>query len=33
MGFQLLDNRPDRFWANWFGHPVENLCYGLKLLD
>jgi ribosomal protein S18 acetylase RimI-like enzyme len=33
MGFRLLEARPDRFWAKWFGHPVENRCYGLKLLD
>jgi ribosomal protein S18 acetylase RimI-like enzyme len=33
MGFRLLDARPDRFWAKWFGYPVENRCYGLKLLD
>jgi len=33
MGFRLMDARPDRFWAKWFGHPVENRCYGLKLLD
>jgi ribosomal protein S18 acetylase RimI-like enzyme len=31
MGFRLLDERPDRFWAKWFGHPVDNRCYGLKL--
>ncbi|MGA2503561.1 MAG: GNAT family N-acetyltransferase [Anaerolineales bacterium] len=31
MGFRLLDARPDRFWAKWFGHPVDNRCYGLKL--
>ena len=33
MGFGLLDARPDRYWAKWFGHPVDNRCYGLKLLD
>jgi ribosomal protein S18 acetylase RimI-like enzyme len=33
IGFRLLDTRPDRFWAKWFGHPVDNRCYGLKLLD
>jgi ribosomal protein S18 acetylase RimI-like enzyme len=33
MGFRLLDARPDRFWAKWFGHPVDNRCYGLKLSD
>lgn len=32
-GFRLLDARPDRFWTKWFGHPVDNRCYGLKLLD
>jgi GNAT superfamily N-acetyltransferase len=31
MGFHLLDARQARFWAKWFGHPVENRCYGLKL--
>ena len=31
MGFRLLDARLDRFWAKWFGHPVDNRCYGLKL--
>ena len=31
MGFSLLEARPDRYWANWFGRPVENRCYGLKL--
>jgi GNAT superfamily N-acetyltransferase len=33
MGFRLLDARPDRFWAKWFGHPVDNRCYGLRLVD
>ena len=33
MGFILLETRPDRFWAKWFGHPVDNRCYGLNLLD
>jgi ribosomal protein S18 acetylase RimI-like enzyme len=33
MDFRLLDARPNRFWAKWFGHSVENRCYGLKLLD
>ena len=33
MGFRLLEARPDRFWAKWFGHAVENRCYGLKLSD
>ena len=33
MGFRLLEARPDRFWAKWFGHAVENRCYGLKLPD
>lgn len=33
MGFRLLEARPDRFWAKWFGYPVENRCYGLKLAD
>jgi ribosomal protein S18 acetylase RimI-like enzyme len=33
MGFRLLEARPARFWAKWFGHPVENRCYGLKLSD
>jgi len=32
LGFRLLDARPDRFWAKWFRRPVENRCYGLKLL-
>ncbi len=32
MGFMLLDSQPDRFWEKWFGHPVDNRCYGLKLL-
>jgi ribosomal protein S18 acetylase RimI-like enzyme len=32
-GFHLLDARPDRFWARWFGHPVENRCYVIKLTD
>ncbi len=31
MGFRLLDLRPDRFWGKWFGKPVENRCYVLKL--
>jgi ribosomal protein S18 acetylase RimI-like enzyme len=31
MGFRLLDACPDRFWGKWFGHPVDNLCYGLIL--
>lgn len=33
MGFRLLDTRPDRFWMKWFGHPVDNRCYGLRLMD
>jgi hypothetical protein len=33
MGFRLLEARPDSFWAKWFGHPVENRCYGLKLAE
>jgi ribosomal protein S18 acetylase RimI-like enzyme len=33
MGFRLLEARPERFWAKWFGRPVENRCYGLKLFD
>jgi hypothetical protein len=33
MSIHLLDSRPDRFWAKWFGHPVENRCYELKLSD
>ena len=33
MGFRLLDARPTRFWEKWFGHPVDNRCYGLKLLE
>jgi GNAT superfamily N-acetyltransferase len=32
MGFCLLEARPDRFWSKWFGRPVENRCYGLKLI-
>ncbi|HTX90419.1 MAG TPA: GNAT family N-acetyltransferase [Anaerolineales bacterium] len=32
VGFKLLDACPDRFWAKWFGHPVENRCYGMKLI-
>lgn len=31
MGFRLLEARPDRFWAKWFGHSVDNRCYGLIL--
>jgi ribosomal protein S18 acetylase RimI-like enzyme len=31
MGFRLLESRPDRFWAKWFGLPVDNRCYGLIL--
>ena len=33
MGFRLMNVRPDRFWAKWFGQPVENRCYGLKVSD
>jgi ribosomal protein S18 acetylase RimI-like enzyme len=33
VGFRLLDARADRFWSNWFKKPVENRCYGLKLVD
>lgn len=32
MGFRMLERRPDRFWAKWFGHPVENRCYAMKLI-
>ena len=31
MGFRILESRPNRFWAKWFGHPVEDRCYGLQL--
>ena len=31
LGFRKLDVRPDRFWAKWFGRPVDDRCYGLKL--
>jgi ribosomal protein S18 acetylase RimI-like enzyme len=31
MGFRLLEAHPDRFWAKWFGYPVEDRCYGLNL--
>jgi len=31
IGFRLLDTRPNHFWGKWFGRPVNNLCYGLKL--
>jgi len=30
-GFQLLDNRPNRFWTKIMGFEVENRVYGLKL--
>jgi ribosomal protein S18 acetylase RimI-like enzyme len=33
MGFRLLEARPDRFWAKWFGRPVENRSYGLVFYD
>jgi ribosomal protein S18 acetylase RimI-like enzyme len=33
VGFRLLDTRPVRFWSRWFGHPVENRCYGLRLTE
>jgi ribosomal protein S18 acetylase RimI-like enzyme len=33
LGFRLVDSRPNRFWSKWFGKPVDNRCYGLKLLD
>ena len=33
MGFRLLEARPDRFWAKWYGHAGENRCYGVKLSD
>jgi ribosomal protein S18 acetylase RimI-like enzyme len=32
IGFHLLEARPDRFWEKWFGHPVENRCYGMRLV-
>jgi ribosomal protein S18 acetylase RimI-like enzyme len=32
MGFSLLDARPNCFWTKWFGQPVDNCCYGLKLI-
>jgi ribosomal protein S18 acetylase RimI-like enzyme len=31
MGFRLLDTRPNRFWTKWFGRPVDNRCYGLRI--
>ena len=31
MGFRLLDSRPTHLWNNFFSHPIENRCYGLKL--
>jgi ribosomal protein S18 acetylase RimI-like enzyme len=33
IGFRLLNSSPDRFWTRWFGHLVENRCYGLLLGD
>ena len=32
VGFHLLEARPNRFWTHWFKKPVENRCYGLKLI-
>jgi ribosomal protein S18 acetylase RimI-like enzyme len=31
VGFQLLDERPNRFWTRRFGFQVTNRGYGLKL--
>jgi ribosomal protein S18 acetylase RimI-like enzyme len=33
MGFRLLDARPNRFWTKWFGQPVENRWYTMRLRD
>jgi len=32
-GFRVMDARLDRFWIKWFGHTMDNRCYGLKWLD
>jgi ribosomal protein S18 acetylase RimI-like enzyme len=31
LGFDLLSNRPNRYWSQWFGFSVDNRSYGLKL--
>jgi ribosomal protein S18 acetylase RimI-like enzyme len=31
LGFQILNSRPNRYWSKWFGFPIENRSYGLKL--
>jgi ribosomal protein S18 acetylase RimI-like enzyme len=33
LGFLLLDSRPTRIWEGFFDTPVENQCYGLKLVE
>jgi RimJ/RimL family protein N-acetyltransferase len=31
LGFDLLSRRHNRYWSQWFGFPVDNRSYGLKL--
>ncbi len=31
VGFQLLDERPNRFWSRMIGYEVKNRSYGMKL--
>jgi ribosomal protein S18 acetylase RimI-like enzyme len=33
VGFQLLDERLNRFWTHMLGYAVDNRSYGLKLLS
>ncbi|PWB51528.1 MAG: hypothetical protein C3F13_13915 [Anaerolineales bacterium] len=31
LGFQVLSQRPNGYWSHWFGFPVDNRSYGIKL--
>jgi ribosomal protein S18 acetylase RimI-like enzyme len=31
IGFQMLDEKPNRFWTQMLGYAVYNRSYGLKL--
>jgi ribosomal protein S18 acetylase RimI-like enzyme len=31
IGFQMLDEKPNRYWTRMLGYAVSNRTYGLKL--
>jgi ribosomal protein S18 acetylase RimI-like enzyme len=32
LGFQVLSSRHNSYWSKWFGYPVDNISYGIKLI-